>query len=981
MSSEAPNLNFVLFPLMSQGHMIPMVDIAKILAQQGVTVTVITTHHNVSRLTATLGRSTDSGSEIRLVELQFPYQEAGLPEGCENLDMFPSLGTSLSFFNAANTLQEQVEKLFHELTPPPSCIISDMCLPYTANIATKFNVPRISFVGQSCFSLFCLYNLGIHKVLSGITSETEYFVLPGLPDKVEMTKAQLPARKSSEEWREFYARTAAAEGVSSGVVMNSFEELEPAYARGYKKAINGRVWCIGPVSLCNKDQLDKAERGNKASIDEHYCMKWLNLQKPKSVIYVCLGSMCNITTLQLIELGLALEASNRPFIWVIRESQLEALEKWIEEDGFEEKTKARSLVIRGWAPQVLILSHPAIGGFLTHCGWNSTLEAICAGVPMVTWPLFGDQFLNEKLIVQILRVGVRVGVEVPVKWGEEEEKGLLVKKEEVEKAIGELMDETRESEEMRERVKELAEMAKRAVEEGGSSHSNATEEPAMETTPPAIAGCSLHFVFIPLMAAGHMLPLVDMAKLMARRNVKVTIVTTPLNALQFKASIDREIQSGSPIQTQLIRFPNAEAGIPEGYESADALPSMDLRENFHTALNMLQQQLEELLPKLNPFPCCIISDKNIPCVADISIKCKVPRIIFDGTNCLTLLCNHNLHASKVCENISDSDQFVFPGLPHRFEMRKSQLPVIFRPGTNQKLNALRERTRVSEVGAYGIVVNSFEELEAEYVKEYQRVTGLKVWCVGPVSLSNKDDLDKAKRGSKDTNADEIETNQYVKWLDSWPQSSVIYVGLGSLNRVTHKQLIEIGLGLEATKRPFIWVLRGAYMRDEMERWLLEERSEERVKERGILIRGWAPQVLILSHKAIGAFFTHCGWNSTLEAICVGVPLVTFPMFADQFYNEKFIVQVAEIGVRAGAEISIHYGDENKYSDCVQVNRDNVKEAIEKVLGEGEEKEKRRIIARKYADMAKKAIEEGGSSYHNMSMLIDDIMHVQLLNQS
>ncbi|QCE04148.1 UDP-glucosyl transferase 73C [Vigna unguiculata] len=477
MSSQNSNLNFVLFPLMSQGHMIPMMDIAKILAEQGVTVTVVTTLQNASRFKATFARSIDSGSQIKLLEIQFPYQEAGLPEGCENLDMLPSLGTGLDFFNAANsnTQKEQVEKLLEDLTPPPSCIVSDMCLHYTANIATRFNIPRISFLGQSCFSLFCMYSLGVSRVLSGITSNTEYFVLPGLPDKVEMTKAQLPAQKTDAGWRQYYARTGAAEGVSYGVVMNSFEELEPDYASAYKKSRKGRVWCIGPVSLSNRDELDKAERGNKASIDEHFCMKWLGLQKPGSVIYACLGSMCNITPQQLIELGLALETSNRPFIWVIREgSNLEEVEKWMKEEGFEERTKGRSLVIHGWAPQVLILSHPAIGGFLTHCGWNSTLEAICAGVPMVTWPLFGDQFLNEKLIVQILRVGVKVGVEVPVEWGEEEETGVLVKKEDVERAINELMDETGESEKIRERVKELADMAKKAVEQGGSSHSNVT---------------------------------------------------------------------------------------------------------------------------------------------------------------------------------------------------------------------------------------------------------------------------------------------------------------------------------------------------------------------------------------------------------------------------------------------------------------------------------------------------------------------------
>ncbi|XP_061337711.1 UDP-glycosyltransferase 73C4-like [Gastrolobium bilobum] len=499
-------------------------------------------------------------------------------------------------------------------------------------------------------------------------------------------------------------------------------------------------------------------------------------------------------------------------------------------------------------------------------------------------------------------------------------------------------------------------------------------ELAMDSTPLL---CNLHFVFIPLMAPGHILPMVDMAKLLARRNVKVTIVTTPLNAIKFRASIDREIQSGSPIQILLVRFPNVEAGIPDGCESLETLPSMDLKENFFIALAMLEQPLEELLEKLKPFPSCIIYDKHIPCVADIAIKFKVPRIIFDGTNCFNLLCNHNLHASKVYENVSDSDQFVIPGLPDRIEMRKSQLPVIFNPGTNQNLNAIREKIAVSEADSYGIVVNSFEELEAEYVKEYQRVTGYKVWCVGPVSLSNKDELDKAQRGSKSS----IDESHYVKWLDSWPSSSVIYVCLGSLNRVTSEQLIELGLGLEATKRPFIWVLRGAYRRDEMEKWLLEYGYEERVKGRGILIWGWAPQVLILSHRAIGAFLTHCGWNSTLEAICAGVPVITFPMFADQFYNEKFVVQVIEIGVSVGAQTAVHFGDEEKFNEGVQVNRDNVKEAIEKVMGEGEDKGKRRERAKKFADMAKKAIEEGGSSYRNMSLLIEDIIHVTLLHYS
>jgi UDP-glucosyl transferase 73C len=144
------------------------------------------------------------------------------------------------------------------------------------------------------------------------------------------------------------------------------------------------------------------------------------------------------------------------------------------EEKFEKRIEGRGLIIRGWAPQVPILSHPAIGGFLTHCGWNSTLEGISAGLPMITWPMFAEQFYNEKLLAQVLRIGVRVGVQACVKRGEEEKPGVFVKREDVKKAIEQLMDEGEEGEERRKRARDLGGMAKRAVEEGGSSYMNVT---------------------------------------------------------------------------------------------------------------------------------------------------------------------------------------------------------------------------------------------------------------------------------------------------------------------------------------------------------------------------------------------------------------------------------------------------------------------------------------------------------------------------
>jgi len=476
MASQDPKLHFVLFPMMAQGHMIPMIDIAKILAQHhNVIVTIVTTPHNASRYTSILARYLESGLHIQLVQLKFPWKESGLPEGCENLDMLPSLGVASNFFNSSKFLQQEVEKLFEELTPPPTCIISDMCLPYTVHIARKFNIPRISFGGINCLYILCLHNLHVNNIMETMANnEFEYFDVPGVPDKIEINIAQMGLGLKGEAWEQFNKDLAEAETGTYGVIMNSFEELEPAYAKEYKKVKNDKVWCIGPVSLSNIDYLDKIQRGNnnKVSIDEWEHLKWLDSQKQGSVLYACLGSLCNITLLQLIELGLALEATKIPFIWVLREgNELEELKKWIEESGFEERINGRGLVIKGWAPQLLILSHHAIGGFLTHCGWNSTQEAICAGVPMVTWPLFADQFLNECLVVQILKVGVKIGVKSPMKWGEEED-GVLVKKEDIERGIERLMDETSECKERRKKIRELAEMAKKAVEKGGSSHSN-----------------------------------------------------------------------------------------------------------------------------------------------------------------------------------------------------------------------------------------------------------------------------------------------------------------------------------------------------------------------------------------------------------------------------------------------------------------------------------------------------------------------------
>ncbi|CAN1770719.1 UDP-glycosyltransferase 1 [Linum perenne] len=446
---DSPPLHFVLFPFMAQGHMVPMIDIAKLLAQRSVHVSVVTTPVNAARFNSQIRRLTSL--KIDIFELNFPCSEAGLPEGCESFDLLPSQDLAISFFSAAAMMENQAQTLLAELSPPPSCIVSDISLPYTSNLAAKFGIPRISFHGFSCMCLLSVRMICLHadEIEEDVGSDSDYFVLPGFPDdQIKFTKLQLPM-PVTKETKGTGAQMLKADSEAYGVIMNSFQELEDKYIAELKKGKvgNGRIWCVG-------DELDKLQRGGGGGAGREI-VDWLDSKDPNSVIYVCFGSICNLKFEQLTELALGLEASNRKFVWAVRVKSDQNYD-----DGFEGSVSGRGMLIRGWAPQVTILSHPAVGGFLTHCGWNSSLEGISAGVPLVTWPLFGDQFSNEKLIVEVVKIGVRVGVERPTYF------------EGKERAVRLAMDVGEEGEERRKRAKELAEMARRAVDTGGSSWRN-----------------------------------------------------------------------------------------------------------------------------------------------------------------------------------------------------------------------------------------------------------------------------------------------------------------------------------------------------------------------------------------------------------------------------------------------------------------------------------------------------------------------------
>lgn len=423
-------------------------DTAKVLASRGFTVTIVMTPEHATKF-----KNDIADNPIHFLEPE-SFEKGGPTDAVTWLLL------------AANELKGVVEDWLHGLktTSLPDCIVSDMCITWTSEVCHKFGIPKVVFHTVSCFTLLCSHNVSTHKPHDKIESELEFFHVPGVPDRIMLTKAQLPEATmtgSADEQRKFIDEMKKAEQAAEGVMINSFEEMEAAYVSGYKEVVKKDTWCIGPLPLWSKTT--SFNRGDKASIHEHECPNWLDSKKEKSVIYVCFGSISRLGHKQLMELGSGLESSGCSFIWVIKKADCSVeLEEWFENERFEEKIKGRGLIIRGWAPQVLILSHPSVCGFLTHCGWNSTLEGVSSGVPMLTWPMFAEQFYNENFIVEVLKIGVRVGMKIPMQQGEKEKEIVLVTREDVERAVKKVVDGGEEGEKRRIRAQKLQEMAKTA---------------------------------------------------------------------------------------------------------------------------------------------------------------------------------------------------------------------------------------------------------------------------------------------------------------------------------------------------------------------------------------------------------------------------------------------------------------------------------------------------------------------------------------
>ncbi|XP_073025818.1 scopoletin glucosyltransferase-like [Primulina eburnea] len=461
------------FPFWAQGHMIPLLEMAKLFTSRGVKSTIISTPFFVEPLKETFTQ--ESGIDIGLKIIKFPHPGSGLPDHVVSLELANTDELVSQFGKAMAMMQEPFEELIHEFKP--DFIVSDMFFPWTVDSAAKFDIPRLVFHGTSCLALCVGEQMQRHKPFKNVSSDSESFFVPDLPHRLEFLRTQMCQADLEEHESDFGRllkqvresdRSLTLTRRSYGVLVNSFYELEPAYSDHYRTVLGRRSWNIGPLFLCDSGNNEgRGHRGKKSAVDADKWKSWLDSKEPDSVDYACFGSQTSFTHAQLHEIGIGLEASGQDFVWVLRKcvNQEDEIEDWMPE-GFEERTKDKGLIIRGWAPQLPILNHPAIGTFVRHCGWNSTLEGICAGIPMVTWLLSAEQFFNEKLVTDVLKTGVSVGNKIWRKVGSEGVASASVSMAVRRVMIGE------EAEEIRCRAKEWKEMARKAVGEGGSSYND-----------------------------------------------------------------------------------------------------------------------------------------------------------------------------------------------------------------------------------------------------------------------------------------------------------------------------------------------------------------------------------------------------------------------------------------------------------------------------------------------------------------------------
>lgn len=440
--------NVLLVTLAAQGHVNPILRLGNLLVSKGLHVTLAINHYALKHRSSTTNTTTVGGG------IHLEFFSDGLPIDYNRKADIDYYLDSLSKFGPVNLLA------FIRSHPRKfACIINTPFVPWAADVAATVGVPTAMLWIQPC-SLYQIY-YRYYNMLDEFPTESNPNLsvkLPGLPvfGAEELPSFVLPTntfRSFYNILKELFTNTCKVKWVLG----NSFMELEKDVIMSLND--DGRVFLpVGPLvpaALIGKEEeVDFDLFGS--DVKSNNCLEWLNIQKPSSVVYISFGSILSLSNKEIESIAVGLKNIKRPFLWVIRPPENQELP----ELGCLEEIKEQGLIVT-WSPQTVVLSHPSVGCFLSHCGWNSLLESLAAGVPVIACPQWTDQPTNCKLVTDVWGVGVKL---------KKSSEG-LVNGEELGRCVEVIMSGPK-SEEFKKNAAELKTAAREALADGGSSDKN-----------------------------------------------------------------------------------------------------------------------------------------------------------------------------------------------------------------------------------------------------------------------------------------------------------------------------------------------------------------------------------------------------------------------------------------------------------------------------------------------------------------------------
>ncbi|KAL7258359.1 hypothetical protein ACSBR1_004477 [Camellia fascicularis] len=373
-----------MFPWLAHGHISPFLELAKTLSSRNFMVYLCSTAVNLSCIKRRL--TEEDANSIQLVELHVPTLP-GLPPNCHTTkNLPPHLMPTLK--KAFDWSSHNFSKMLKTLKP--DLLIYDTIQPWAPIIASKHDIPAVVFISTSATMtsyMFDRYNN------PGTDFPFPEIHLNDYEDDKFIHLIQSSENYYKEKNRFFETLRAS----SSIILIKSSREIEGKYIDHLSLLAEKKIVPVGPLVQASVND------------DEHlHITEWLNKKDRGSTVFVSFGSEYFLTKVEMEEMAHGLELSNVNFIWVVRfpVGQKTRVEEALPK-GFLERIGGRGLVIQGWAPQVKILEHPNVGGFVSHCGWSSVMEGIKFGVPIISVPMHLDQPINARLLSEI-----GVGVEI-----------------------------------------------------------------------------------------------------------------------------------------------------------------------------------------------------------------------------------------------------------------------------------------------------------------------------------------------------------------------------------------------------------------------------------------------------------------------------------------------------------------------------------------------------------------------------------------